>query len=137
MTAPAVEQVPAGRLVVRCGRAVDPAARLYPLATRAGIELLAAMIEAERHWRPLTRTQRAALRRGYRTALAAAAGAPDGTELPLPTLPDGLHPQTRRSLERRGLAAGGRLTPLAVEVVQLADDDSRPIETVTTTGGVL
>jgi hypothetical protein len=108
------------------------AARRYPLATRSGVELLGLILAADEHWRPLTRLQRAALRCGYHNMLAAVQTVaaedvpPEGLLVDLPELLPDTHAATVRALERRGLAADGRLTPLAVEVVQLADNDRRP-----------
>ena len=97
-------------------RPLPEAARRHPLAHRSGVELLARMVAAAQHWRPLTARQRTALRRAYQTALADAVRG-GHAEVPLPALPDDVHPATLRALTRRGLAADGRLTPLAVEVV--------------------
>lgn len=135
MTAP-VHEPPAGRLVVHRAR-IAPAPEPYPLATRTGVELLVRILAAGQHWRPLTGLQRSALRRAYQAGLAAIPDdVPGGTLVPLPELPDDVHPATTRSLVRRGLAADGRLTLLAIEVITYAVD-RRPIRTVTTTGGVL
>ena len=97
-------------------RPLPEAARRHPLAHRSGVELLARMVAADQHWRPLTARQRTALRRAYQQALADAVR-DRLDEVPLPALPDDVHPATLRALHRRGLAADGRLTPLAVEVV--------------------
>ncbi|WP_181778948.1 hypothetical protein [Pseudonocardia pini] len=116
---------------------LDAATAAHPLATPTGVELLTRMLAADRLFRPLTRRARAAIVNPVRAALASAQ---PGDVLPLPALPDGTHPLTVRALTRRGLAADGRLTPLAVEVVQLAEPlhrKPRPVETVATVGGVL
>lgn len=96
---------------------LPPDVRRYPLATKTGIEMLSMILSADRFWRPLSARQQTALRVAYQTALdtAVAAGA---AEAPLPELPVGTHPLTVRSLERRGLVAGGRLTGLGVEVTR-------------------
>lgn len=110
----------------------------HPLATRGGFEALLQIIAAQDIWRPLPARQRAALQAAYDTALA---GAKPGDVLPLPALPDGTHPATGRALHRRGLADGGRLTPLAVTVVawcgKRPERIERAVVDAVTTGGVL
>jgi hypothetical protein len=66
---------------------------------------------ANRHWKPLTEPCRAALRSAIELNCA------DAT----PRLPDTIHPETLRSLQRRGLADGRFLTPLGVHVTKWAD----------------
>lgn len=114
MTAPLYNPPPSGRIAVR-----------HPLATRTGIEQIGLVLAAGEHWRPLTAAQRAALRRAVKAALA-------GDDQALPELPADTHPATARSLQRRGLAADGRLTALAVDVVAYAVD-RRPVRTADTT----
>jgi hypothetical protein len=128
-------QVPDGRVQVQHHHPRTP----HPLATRGGIEMLGMLIAADQHWRPLTARQKVVLAEAYRAALAAVpVDVPDGTEVPLPVLPDGVHPATARSLHRRGLAADGRLTLLGVEVCSYALlRDDRPVHTRATTGGLL
>jgi hypothetical protein len=110
----------------------------HPLATRGGFEALLQIIAAQDIWRPLSARQRAALQVAYDTALA---GAKPGDVLPLPALPDGTHPATVRALERKGLAAGGRLSPAAIEVIawcgRRPERIERPVVDIVTTGGVL
>jgi hypothetical protein len=129
-------QVPDGRVQVQ--RRHHPRTP-HPLATRSGIELLGMLIAADQHWRPLSARQKTVLTEAYRTALAAVPDdVPDGTTVPLPVLPDGVHPATLRSLHRRGLATDGRLTPLGVEVCSYALlRQDRPVHTRATTGGLL
>ncbi len=98
---------------------VEPVERLprtkYPLAHRSGIEMLGYILAADQHWRPLSRRCKEVIRSAYVCALADAEAR--GLEsIPLPVLPDGIHPATVRALTRRGLAADGRLSGLAVEV---------------------
>lgn len=86
----------------------------HPLATRTGVDALALILAADGHWRTLTARQKVILSEAYRQALV---GRVEGDELALPALPAGTHPATVRALERRGLASGGALTALAVQVV--------------------
>lgn len=139
MSAPVAEHRPDGRLVVRRAPRPAPGPSEYALATRTGVELLGLILAASQHWRPLTACQRHALRCAVRDALAAIpADIADGSVVPLPLLPAGTRPATARSLERRGLAADGRLTPLAVEIVEYAAiPDARDVTTVQPVGGVL
>lgn len=115
----------AAELRVDRRRPVPTEVRKHPLAHRSGIELLGLILMAGEHWRPLSERQRDALRRAYLTAVASLRPEDEGTTIPPPLLPDGTHPATVRSLERRGLADAGRMTPLAVQVVQLADRSAR------------
>lgn len=124
-------------------RPLPEEARRHPLATQTGVQAFAALLTADRLWRPLTARQKTVLRTAYDRALAAALAAGD-TEIPLPELPDDTHPVTARSLGRRGLVADGRLTGLAVEVCRWAipferdwQARRRAVETVTVRGGVL
>lgn len=124
------------QVVVR--RVQKPTPCRHPLATRSGAELLGMMIAADQHWRPLTARQKTALRTAYQDALAAIPdGTPDGTVVPLPLLPHGTHPATARSLNRRGLAADGRLTTLAIEVLRYVPPEARQTVTTHSTGDVL
>lgn len=111
----------AAELRVERRQPVPAEVRKHPLAHRSGIELLCLILAAGEHWRPLSERQRDALRRAYRTTVDALRPEDEGTTIPPPLLPDDTHAATVRSLERRGLAADGRMTPLAVQVVQLAD----------------
>jgi hypothetical protein len=107
----------------------------HPLAHRSGVHALANLIAAGQHWRPLTDRGRAALTTAYRAALD---GAQPGDRIPLPALPDDTHPATARALERRGLAADGRLTELGVTVCAWALlGERRPVQTVPPQGGAL
>lgn len=113
----------------------DPIPTRHLLATRSGAHALVNMLAAGQHWRPVTAAGKAALRAAYRAALATAH---PGDRIPLPALPDDVHPATARSLERRGLVADGRLTPLAVSVCAWALlGDKRPVDTTHPTGGRL
>lgn len=115
----------------------------HPLATRRGVELFGLILAAGEHWRPLTKTQRAALRRGYLDLIRTvrdvdATTVPDeGLPIDLPALPGDVHAATARSLQRRGLVDNGRLTMLAIGVVRYADHDRRPVTTARTIGGAL
>lgn len=119
----------------------DPIRSRHPLATQSGVNALLNIIAADRVWRPVAPCGKWALRRAYSRALAEAQA--DGlTRIPLPKLGDDVHRATVRSLERRGLAADGALTSLAVAVLHWAlplDDErrQRPVDTVQPTGGVL
>lgn len=107
----------------------------HPLATRRGMLALSECFAASQHWRSLSERQRTALRTAYRQALAAAR---PGDTVPLPPLPADTHPATARSLTRRGLASGGKLTPLAVEVVRWCGDmRPRPVVDAPAVGGQL
>ena len=114
-------RIPDGEVHLRRVRPLPTHVRAHPLATQQGVDLLLRMIAADHQWRPLTVRQQAALFDAYVAALRAAAAAGGGEEvaLPLPALLAGVHGRTVSSLERRGLVAGGALTPLAVEVVSL------------------
>ena len=88
--------------------------------------LLCAMVAANGHWRPLTRRQQAALRDAWRACIDAVPSLPDGAEIEAPRLADTTHPATVRSLISRDLVDDRRyLTPLGVQVVQLADRAGR------------
>ncbi len=92
------------------------------------------MVEATRRWKALTGRQRAVLRLAYQAAVAALPpDVPDGTEVELPALPPNVHPATRRALVAKGLAAGGQLTVLAVEILANAVD-ALAVDTAATTG---
>lgn len=129
------------QLVVARVQPLSAATRKYPLATREGLNLVMAMIAADQHWKPLSGLQREALRRAYLAAVAAVpADTPEGTAVEWPALSADVHAATRRSLQRRGLVADGRdgrLTALAVEVVQLADRNRRPVVTAPATEELL
>ena len=136
-TLTAERAVPTMRLVPRPAGSLQ--AGRHPLATRTGIELLGLILAASEHWQPLTRKQRAALRWAYRAAMdAVPADIPaEGVAVELPSFRADVHPSTVRSLERRGLAAQGRLTVLGAQVVQHGDHDRRRAVTVRTVGGLL
>lgn len=109
----------------------------YPLATRSGIEALVQVLEAGKHWNPLTTRCRDALRTAYMRALREAL-ATGTNKIALPLIPEDAHPATVRALTRRGLAADGRLTPLAVEVTRWAPKThGRPVSTVQPEGDAL
>ena len=114
-------RVPDGVVHLRRVRPLPERVRAHPLATQQGVDLLLRMVAADDQWRPLTVRQRSALFDAYVAALysASAAGGGEEVALPLPALLAGVHGRTVSSLERRGLVAGGALTPLAVEVVSL------------------
>lgn len=114
-------QMPDGAVHLRRVRPLPEHVRAHPLATQQGVNLLLRMVAADDQWRPLTVRQRSALFDAYVAALysASAAGGGEEVALPLPALLAGVHGRTVSSLERRGLVAGGALTPLAVEVVSL------------------
>lgn len=104
----------------------------HPLARRDGIHALAAILAARSHWRPLTARQKTALQAAYDHALATAGV---GERVPLPALPADTHPATVRALARRGLAADGAMTGLAVEVVRWAGARrERPVTDADVTG---
>jgi len=114
-------RVPDGVVHLRRVQPLPEHVRAHPLATQQGVDLLLRMVAADDQWRPLTVRQRSALFDAYVAALysASAAGGGEEVALPLPALLAGVHGRTVSSLERRGLVAGGALTPLAVEVVSL------------------
>lgn len=126
MTVPMVQVVEGHRIATK-----------HPLATRTGVDALLHMLAADQHWRPVSAAGKAALRLAYTRALAEAVA--DGLDVvPMPQLGD-VHPATVRALERRGMVADGRLTPLAVEVVRWVGElpDRRPVDTTPTVGGHL
>ena len=113
----------------------DPIPTRHTLATRSGVHALVNMIAADQYWRPVSKPGKDALRAAY---LAALATAQPGDRIPLPALPDDVHPATARSLERRGLVATVdgeskvRLTALGVSVCAWSLlGEKRPIETAT------
>jgi len=114
-------RTPDGAVHLRRVQPLPEHVRAHPLATQQGVDLLLRMVAADDQWRPLTVRQRSALFDAYVAALysASAAGGGEEVALPLPALLAGVHGRTVSSLERRGLVAGGALTPLAVEVVSL------------------
>ena len=128
-------RVPDGVVHLRRVRPLPGHVRAHPLATQQGVDLLLRMFAADDRWRSLTVRQRSALFDAYVAALYAASAAGGGEEevvLPLPALLAGVHGRTVSSLERRGLVAGGALTPLAVEVVSLVPhqpNKRRPVKT--------
>ena len=114
-------RTPDGAVHLRRVQPLPERVRAHPLATQQGVDLLLRMVAADDQWRPLTVRQQSALFDAYVAALysASAAGGGEEVALPLPALLAGVHGRTVSSLERRGLVAGGALTPLAVEVVSL------------------
>ena len=114
---------------------IEPIPVRYPLAHRSGVHAMVNMLEAGRHWSPLTRRCRDAVRTAYLTALRDAA---DGSTIPLPQLVGDLHPATVRALTRRGLVADGALTALGVETYRWAGKyEDRSTVVAQPVGGVL
>lgn len=93
---------------------VSEATHRFPLGTETGIAVVLALVNADNIWSTCTPKQRELIAELCQPAIMTAIQTGGLTAAQLPPLPEWVERRPRESLERKGLAKDGRLTPVAV-----------------------